>query len=165
MALPTDARTLENEGGAWLHVRTWNGVISLRATPAGPAAHLTARRAKPPTNVGCRGQPAAAIRMHASGSSAGHLPLIRSLASRYQSYGLALDDLVQEGALGLLDAIDRYDPCRSASFETYARFRIRRAICDALTEQARLIRLPKHIVERRRALDRAEARLMATGSR
>ena len=94
----------------------------------------------------------------------GHLPLIRSLASRYRGYGLALDDLVQEGALGLLDAIDRYDPCRSTSFETYARFRIRRAICNALSEQARLIRLPKHIIEQRRALDRAEARLLATGS-
>jgi RNA polymerase primary sigma factor len=107
-----------------------------------------------------RGDPSARERL-----VRGHLPLIRSLASRYQSYGLAFDDLVQEGALGLLDAIDRYDPCRSTSFETYARFRIRRAICDALSEQARLIRLPKHIVERRRALDRAEARLLAIGSR
>jgi RNA polymerase primary sigma factor len=95
----------------------------------------------------------------------GHLPLIRSLARRYRNYGLPFDDLVQEGSLGLLEAIDGYDPRRGSSFETYARFRVRRAMRNALTEQARLIRLPKHVVERRRALDRAEARLAAAGER
>ena len=75
--------------------------------------------------------------------------------------GLPLEDLLQEGALGLVEAIDQYDPRRGASFETYARFRIRRAIRNALTEKARLIRLPKQIVEQRRALERAEARLSA----
>jgi RNA polymerase sigma factor (sigma-70 family) len=79
--------------------------------------------------------------------------------------GLPLDDLVQEGSLGLLDAIDDYDPARSADFETYARFRVRRAIRNALTDQSRLIRLPKQIVERRRALDRVEARLTAATGR
>jgi RNA polymerase primary sigma factor len=95
----------------------------------------------------------------------GHLPLIRSLASRYRNYGLPFDDLVQEGALGFLDAIDHYDPRRGPGFESYARFRIRLAIRNALTEQARLIRLPKQVIERRRALDRAEARLRAAGQR
>jgi RNA polymerase primary sigma factor len=94
-----------------------------------------------------------------------HLPLIRSLARQYGSYGLPFDDLVQEGAIGLLEAIDRYDRCRGPAFEAYARFRIRRAMRNALTEQARLIRLPKQVVERRRALDRAEARLLAAGER
>jgi RNA polymerase sigma factor (sigma-70 family) len=63
----------------------------------------------------------------------------------------------------LIDAIDRYDPNRGATFEAYARFRIRRAIRHALTDQSRLIRLPKQVVERRRALERAEARLAAGG--
>lgn len=94
-----------------------------------------------------------------------HLPLIRSLARRYRGYGLPFDDLVQEGALGLLEAIDRYDPARGSGFVAFARFRIRRAIRNALTNQARLIRLPKQIVERRRALDRAESRLVAAGKR
>jgi len=89
------------------------------------------------------------------------LGLVRSIASYYRDLGLPLEDLVQEGAVGLLDAIDRYDPDRGASFETYARFRIRRAIRNALTDKARLIRLPKHVVERRRAIDRAEATLAA----
>lgn len=92
------------------------------------------------------------------------LDLVRSVASRYRDLGLAFDDLVQEGSLGLLDAIDRYDPCRGPEFVSYARLRVRRAIHNALTDQARLIRLPKQVVERRRAIDRADARLTAAAS-
>lgn len=95
---------------------------------------------------------------------ADHLPLVRSIAVRYRGLGLPVEDLVQEGALGLLEAIDRFEPGRGVDFESYARFRIRRAIRNALTEQSRLIRLPKQIVERRRAIDHAEASLKsATG--
>ncbi|MEX2023592.1 MAG: sigma-70 family RNA polymerase sigma factor [Thermoleophilaceae bacterium] len=90
-----------------------------------------------------------------------HLGLVRFVASPYRDLGLPLDDLVQEGSLGLLDAIDHYDPRHGATFEGYARFRVRRAIRNALTEQARLIRLPKQMVERRRAIARAEERLAA----
>jgi RNA polymerase sigma factor (sigma-70 family) len=91
------------------------------------------------------------------------LELVRSVAWRYRDLGLPFDDLVQEGSLGLLDAIEQYDPARGPDFDSYARFRVRRAIRNALTEQARLIRLPKQIVERRRAIDGAEARLIAAG--
>jgi RNA polymerase primary sigma factor len=94
-----------------------------------------------------------------------HLNLVRRVAGTYRDRGLALDDLVQEGSLGLLDALDRYDPARGTEFELYARFRVRRAIRNALTDQARLIRLPKQVVERRRAVERAEARLVAAGKR
>jgi RNA polymerase primary sigma factor len=94
-----------------------------------------------------------------------HLELVRAIARRYRGYGVSIDDLVQEGAIGLLEAIDGYDVDRSPAFEPYARFRVRRAIRNALTSQARLIRLPKHVVERRRALDRAEASLCAAGKR
>ena len=87
--------------------------------------------------------------------------MIRTIAVRYRDLGLPLDDLIQEGSLGLLEAIDGYEPRRSPDFDGYARFRVRRAIRNALTGQARLVRLPKHIVERRRALDRAEDRLKA----
>jgi RNA polymerase primary sigma factor len=92
------------------------------------------------------------------------LALVRSVASRYRDLGLPFDDLVQEGSLGLLDAIDHYDRRRGCSFESYARYRVRRAIRNALTDQARLIRLPKQMVERRRAIARAEARLAAEAS-
>jgi RNA polymerase primary sigma factor len=94
-----------------------------------------------------------------------HLGLVRSVAARYRDYGLPLEDLVQEGSIGLLEAIEHYEPSRSPQFVPYASFRIRRAIRNALTDQARLIRLPKQIVERRRAIERAEARLVATGRR
>ena len=96
---------------------------------------------------------------------AAEIGLVRSLAFRYRGMGVPIEDLVQEGALGLLDAIDRHDPTRGVDFEPYARFRICRAIRNALSEQARLVRLPKQVVERRRALDRAEARLVAAGLR
>jgi RNA polymerase sigma factor (sigma-70 family) len=88
-----------------------------------------------------------------------HLDVLRAIAAHYRDLGLPVDDLVQEGSIGLLDAIDRYDAQRAPDFETYARFRIRRAIRNALTEQSRIIRLPKQVVERRRAIDRAEADL------
>lgn len=94
-----------------------------------------------------------------------HLGVVRSVASRYRNLGLPFDDLVQEGSLGLLEAIDLYDPARSDDFEAYARFRARRAIRNALTEKSRLIRLPKQIVERRRAIERTGARLAATEGR
>jgi RNA polymerase primary sigma factor len=91
--------------------------------------------------------------------------LVRAVASRYRDLGLPFDDLVQEGALGLLDAIDRYDPSRGTEFEAFARFRVRRAIRNALTEQARLVRLPKQVVERRRMLARMQARLTSETGR
>lgn len=88
-----------------------------------------------------------------------HLADVRAIARRYRDLGLPLDDLVQEGALGLLDSIDQYDAARGPEFDAYARFRVRRAIRNALTDKSRLIRLPKQVVERRRALDRADAHL------
>jgi RNA polymerase sigma factor (sigma-70 family) len=94
-----------------------------------------------------------------------YLGLVRGIASRYQGYGLPFDDLVQEGSLGLLEAIDRYEPSRGLDFPAYARFRVRRAIRNALTDEARIIRLPRHIVDRQRLLSRTEAELAAAGNR
>ena len=96
---------------------------------------------------------------------AGYLAVVRSIAFRYRDLGVPVDDLVQEGSVGLLESIDRYDSARGVGFESFARFRIRRAIRNALTEQSRLIRLPKQIVERRRAIDRADAELSAATGR
>jgi RNA polymerase primary sigma factor len=89
-----------------------------------------------------------------------HLGSVRGLASRYRDLGLPFEDLVQEGSLGLLEAIDDFDGTRG-DFERYLRFRVRRAIRNALTEKSRLIRLPKQIVERRRAIERTSATLTA----
>jgi RNA polymerase sigma factor (sigma-70 family) len=89
------------------------------------------------------------------------LPLVRKIALRYRGAGLPYDDLVQEGSIGLLEAIERYDERFGVEFEAYARFRVHRAIRNALTERARLVRLPKHVVERRRLIERESARLFA----
>jgi RNA polymerase primary sigma factor len=94
-----------------------------------------------------------------------YLTVVRSVAGRYRGFGLPYDDLVQEGSLGLLEAVEQYDAQRGAEFEAYARFRIRRAIRNALTEKSRLIRLPKQIVERRRTIERTESRLTAARCR
>ncbi|MES1247486.1 MAG: sigma-70 family RNA polymerase sigma factor [Actinomycetota bacterium] len=90
------------------------------------------------------------------------LPLVRRIAARYRHAGLPFDDLVQEGAVGVVEAIRDYDPAHGVAFEVYARFRIHRAIRNALTERSRLVRLPKHVVERRRLLERERASIFAS---
>jgi RNA polymerase sigma factor (sigma-70 family) len=60
------------------------------------------------------------------------LPAVRSIAVRFREFGVPLEDLVQEGSLGLLEAIDEYEPECSADFESYARLRIRRAMRHAI---------------------------------
>jgi RNA polymerase primary sigma factor len=77
--------------------------------------------------------------------------------------GLPIDDLAQEGAIGLLEAIDRFDPEKGASFSTYAFWRVRQSITHALTEHGRVLRLPKEILERRRAIATARADLANAG--
>ncbi len=89
-----------------------------------------------------RGDPGARHRIVAS-----HLELVRAVARRYEGLGLPREDLVQEGCVGLLDAIDRYDRGRGVPFQAFARFRVKVAIRGALTARARLIRLPKHVLE------------------
>lgn len=92
-----------------------------------------------------------------------HMGLVRSVAFRYRDLGLATEDLVQEGAIGLLTAIDEYDSSRGASFSTHAFWRVRAAITHALTAHGQLIRVPRPIVEHRREVARAREHLRAEG--
>ena len=92
-----------------------------------------------------------------------HMRLVRSVAARYRDLGLPAEDLVQEGAIGLLTAIDDYEPDRGASFSTYAFYRIRAAITHALTAQGQLIRIPRPVLERRREVARARECLGRAG--
>ena len=92
-----------------------------------------------------------------------HMGLIRSVAFRYRDLGLPVEDLVQEGAIGLLTAIDEYDEGRVASFSTYAFWRVRAAVTHALTAHGRLIRVPRPVLERRRQVARARSHLGAAG--
>jgi len=92
-----------------------------------------------------------------------HMGLIRSIAFRYRELGLPVEDLVQEGAIGLLAAIDGYDPSRGTSFSTYAFWRVRAAVAHAVTAHGQLVRIPRPVLERRRQLAHARATLLAAG--
>jgi RNA polymerase sigma factor (sigma-70 family) len=92
-----------------------------------------------------------------------HMGLVRSVAFRYRDLGLPVEDLVQEGAIGLLAAIDDYDSSRGASFSTYAFWRVRAAVTHALTAHGQLVRLPRPVLERRRQVAQTRERLAAAG--
>jgi RNA polymerase sigma factor (sigma-70 family) len=93
-----------------------------------------------------------------------HMGLVRSVAFRYRDLGLPVEDLLQEGAIGLLTAIDEFDSSRGATFSTYAFWRVRAAVTHALTAQGQLIRVPRPVLERRRELARASDELAADGT-
>ncbi len=83
-----------------------------------------------------------------------NLRLVVSLARRYSRRGLPIGDLIQEGNLGLLKAIDGFDPHRGFRLSTYASWWIRQSMQHALAEQTRTIRVPRHMTEAAAAVDR-----------
>ncbi len=89
-----------------------------------------------------------------------NLRLVVKIARDYENYGLPLLDLVSEGNIGLMKAVERFDPAKGAKLSTYAAWWIKQAIKRALADQAKTIRLPVHVVDKLFHIRKVEAKLV-----
>jgi RNA polymerase primary sigma factor len=90
-----------------------------------------------------------------------NLRLVVSIAKHFRGHGVPLTDLIQDGTVGLIRAVDKFDWRRDLKFSTYATWWIRQAVQRGVANKSRTIRLPVHIVEREARIARAERELTA----
>jgi RNA polymerase primary sigma factor len=135
-------------------LETTTDALQLFLREAGRHALLTAPQEVELAKAIERGDMAAKQRMIQS-----NLRLVVSIAKNYRNQGLPFLDLIQEGTLGLIRAVEKFDWRRGYKFSTYATWWIRQAVARALADKARTIRMPVHIVERMQKMNRAERTL------